>query len=332
MRLQEDLTEARKRSGKKHKSGHKPLNKQLTIAAVIVLVGLVLVFFSGSWLFTDGEDDSADPAVTEKKEPPQNFAPEVIADYYIDYGNGTIPLGDLPVGTRVVDPSWDWEFRTGRGYAWESGDLTKPVTWIVVAKDHYEGLEPHVTLLSEELIGRLTFDNSTDRGSSWGNNHCGESGTGNATRGLRPWLNSSGIHAGEGFYRSFSENFKRAILTTTVPNKKWQNGSSYSTSDHVFIPSATELNAADHNRTYPVGRVCAYFAGVGNVDRVARLGEAAWWYWTRSPDSFRGDLMRLISSAGDSGNGSAYYDYRAHDGLRPALNLKSEILVSEINH
>jgi len=358
MSLQEDLSEARNRPEKPHKAGHKTLNKQLTLAAVVVLA-LVLAFYSGSWLFidgvTDGENDAVGPAVPEAEEagpgavdvkgesdgvdetkprdaaeePPQTFAPEVIADYYIDDENGTIPIGDLPIGARVVDPSWEWEFRTGRDYAYEQGDETKPVTWIVVAKDHYEGLDPHVTLLSEELIGRHAFDNSSHV-TNRGYNHWGESGThSSADRGLRPWLNSTGLHSGEGFYRAFSESFKLAVLTTTVPNKEWQNGSAYSTSDHVFIPSTTELGDSDHDWTYRIGSVYAYFSGAGDEERVARLGGDAWWYWTRSPGTPYGYRVRYVSSAGAfnslrvANNGS--------NGVRPALNLKSEILVSEIN-
>jgi hypothetical protein len=140
----------------------------------------------------------------------QTFDPAVIAaldaDYYIDYTGGTIPIGDLPIGARVVDPSWEWEFRTGDNYS--GSGAVKPVTWIAVAKDHYDGLQPHVTLLAEELIGKHAFDDSTNRGSRYGLNHWGDSGINNASRGLRPWLNSSGIHSGEGFYRAFSESFK----------------------------------------------------------------------------------------------------------------------------
>ncbi len=75
------------------------------------------------------------------------IAPASIAtldvDYYIDYTGGSISIGELPIGARVADPSWEWEFRTGNNYS-GSGNV-KPVTWIVVAKDHYEGLDSHVT-------------------------------------------------------------------------------------------------------------------------------------------------------------------------------------------
>ena len=201
------------------------------------------------------------------------------ADYYIDYENGTIPLGDLPIGSRVVDPSWEWEFLTGADYAYEQGDETKPVTWIIVAKDHYDGLDPHVTLLTEELIGLFIFDDSISRGSNSGSNHWGESSTIDATRGLRPWLNLSGIHSDEGFYQAFSEDFINSVLITTVPNREWFDATSYSTKDHVFIPTTTELGDSVHRSTYTIGSVYPYFSGTGNAKQIALLGGEAWWYF-----------------------------------------------------
>ncbi len=251
---------------------------------------------------------------------------EVDADYYIDYKNGTIPIGDLPVGARVVDPGWEWEFRSGYGYTREEGDQTKPVTWIVVAKDHYEGLDPHVTLLSEELIGMHVFDNSSHV-TTWGYNHWGESGThSSAERGLCPWLNSTGIHSGEGFYRAFSESFTGAVLTTTVPNKEWENGSAYSTQDKVFIPSTTELGDRD---TYHIGTVYPHFKVDGAEKPVASLGGTtwSWWYWTRSPDSYGGGYVLGVASSGAFNRSRAYY---VGIGVRPALNLKDDTLVSDI--
>jgi serine/threonine protein kinase len=307
-------------------------------AALVLLCGLLI--FGAVSLFSGGDEvDEAlpimdtDEAVSEEgtEEAAQTYDSAVIAglnaDYYIDFDNGTIPIGDLPIGARVVDPGWEWEFRTGRGYAREEGDQTKPVTWIVVAKDRYEGLESHVTLLSEELIGLHAFDNSTHV-TDYGYNRWGASGTVNADRGLRPWLNSSVIHSGEGFYRAFSESFTGAVLTTTVPNKEWESGSAYSTQDKVFIPSTTELGDTEHNRTYRIGSAYPYFQGADDAKRIARLAGETKRYWSRSPDSGDGYSVRRVATTGAFDGRGAHGDI---NGVRPALNLKSGILVSEIN-
>jgi hypothetical protein len=254
------------------------------------------------------------------------------ADYYIDYTSGTISIGDLPIGARVIDPTWEWEFQLGDDYS-GSGEK-KPVAWIIVAKDHYDGLDPHVTLLADEIIGKHAFDNSTGRKhtlSLYGYNNWGESGAIRATRGLRPWLNSTGIHYNEGFYLDFSDSFKEAIISTTLPNKEWENGAPYITVDTVFLPSTTELGDRDYEYTYPVGSTYTYFIEAGNADRVAWLGGEACPYWTRSPDSGGGYGVRGVTSEGDFNyfDGGANRDY---NGVRPALNLKADTMVSTIRN
>ncbi len=246
--------------------------------------------------------------------------------------SGTRTLDSLEIGDRVVDKSWEWEHRTGSDYS--GTGVTWPVTWIVVAKDHY-GDDSGVTLMTEELIGLYAFDNSTDRDyedAQWGYNHWGESGTGDATRGLRPWLNSSGIHSGEGFYQEFSADFQAAVIQVTIPNRCWEAGADYSTQDRVFVPSTTELGDTLHYATDPIGTVYGYFSGASKDDRVAQLGGTARWYWTRSPGSDYGDCVFYVASAGDFYGG--YYAYAGNGGrgVRPALNLKSETLVSDIKN
>ena len=241
--------------------------------------------------------------------------------------SGSQVLNDLEIGDKVVDTSWEWQFRTGNDYTYQTGDLTKPIIWIVVAKDH-KGYGSGVTLLTEELIGKHTFDDQI----GYSYNHWGDSGSNpSSTRGLRPWLNSSGIHAGEGFYHVLSDNFKSNIITTTLFNRDWA-GKEYFTQDKIFIPSTTELDDLNHYETYPIGFRYQYFKGAQNVKRIAYLGDTETSYWTRSPSTKRPDYIspgdiyvRSVSSNGEYTNRWAYV---SSTGVRPALNLKPETMVS----
>jgi serine/threonine protein kinase len=315
--------------GSKQETPYTISRKTVKIAALVAACSL-LIF--GAFNLFGGDGTVTGPGGSVSQEVAQKYYPAVIAtfdaDYYIDYENGTIPLGDLPIGARVVDPSWEWEFRIGDNYSGKGA--VKPVTWIVVAKDHYNNHVPHVTLLSEEQIGKHPFDNSTNRGSQNGSNHWDDSGTADASRGLRPWLNSTGIHASEGFYRAFSENFKGAILATTLPNKVWKNGSTYSTQDRVFIPSTTELGDIGHRNTYLIGKVYPYFRGEDNAKRVSLLFGEARWYWTRSPGSDYIGGVRSVHGDGEFSNSGGAESSTV--GVRPALNLKADTLVSEIRN
>ncbi len=140
------------------------------------------------------------------------------------------------------------------------------------------------------------------------------------------------------------------MLTTTVPNGEWQNGSAYSTQDKVFIPSTTELGDTEHEQTYRISDAYAFFSNAGDEKRSAMMGGEGWYetiqklwgedflkelglyknmwcYLTRSPDSSSGGYVR-----------SVYVDFTFYGlaaglgniGVRPALNLKSDTLVSEV--
>jgi serine/threonine protein kinase len=279
-------------------------------------------------------EETANLANHEEQQPTYDpaFIASLDADYYIDYENGTILIGDLPIGARVVDPSWEWEFRTGNNY---SGNGTvKPVAWIVVAKNHYYGLEPHVTLLAEELIAKHAFDNSTNRGNNTGSNHWGNSGHPNATWGIRKFLNGSSYSGSDTnsyshtFYDAMSSDLKSSVLTTNLPNNVWKTDSSYTTTDKVFLPTSTELGDTTHSRTYPIGADWSYFTG--DASRVAQIAGNDIFYWTRSPVSVRSYTVRSVSSGGHFLTcRNAFYQ---PGGVRPALNLKSGISVSEIRN
>lgn len=233
----------------------------------------------------------------------------------------------LNIGDRVVDYSWEWEFRSGEDFTYQEGDVTKPVIWIVVARDHY-GIDSGITLLAEELIGIFAFDNSTDRGDQRsGSNHWGDSGTTNATRGLRPWLNSNGIHNGEGFYNAFSESFMKRIVITSVPNRDAKDGSFYTTEDKVFIPSILELGSTIHGKELDTGAVYPYFESSEDEDRIARLGGEEFFYWSRTPSArFYSFLIGVCPFGRQHPNQSAADMW--YKAVRPALNIASQTPVS----
>ncbi len=274
----------------------------------------------------------------------RDFAPDIIehiykADYMIDYEHGNIPLYELEIGDLVVDPYWLWEFRTGDDYSYEDGNLTKPVIWIVVAKNHY-GIGSGITLLSNELIGCRAFDFSLNYAVDSGydtvdcSNQWRNSGLNDFECGLRPWLNSTGNYKDDGFYQAFSESFKENILPTSVPNKTPHQGESYTTKDSVFIPSTTELGDTEHDWTYEIGAVYPYFYEAKDIKRKAKLsgerkhdfGLDYWYYWTRSPS--HNCVYRVDPDGGFKAIDGACNDYL---GVRPALNFNSEVMVTEIN-
>lgn len=203
-----------------------------------------------------------------------------------------------------------------------------------MAKDHYDEMEPHVTMLTKDLICKYKFGDMPNRTHPGEINHWGKND-------LRFWVNSTGNHSNEGFYREFSESFKDLVLTTIIPNKEWKSGTGavyYSTEDRVFLPSTTELGDSIHAYTYQIGSAYELFYVDDKMKRVALIGEEPWRYWTRSPGSFHsGGGIRGIR--GDGG----FYSSRTYDeegyyvpshlktsGVRPALNLKAGTLVSEI--
>ncbi len=265
-------------------------------------------------------------------------------------------IGDLEIGDKVVDNSWYWEYRLGDDYTHIDDDpinsITKPVTWIVVAKDHY-GAESGVTLLSEEIIGNHTFDNSEDRGSFGGSNHWGDSGSTDAEYGLRKFLNGSSYNYEDGyggtysgdldaegdgnsydvtFFDAFSDDFQNAVLTTAVPCRENNidnpyNGEEYITMDKIFLPSEVEINGGAGNN-HDSETVWDYFTGADNNKRIAREADGIpWVYWTRSPDVSDAFSVRYVTFDGSLSDSPAS---DAYGGVRPALNLSSEIPISEI--
>ena len=246
------------------------------------------------------------------------------------------PISNLKVGDKVMDPSWNWEHRVLMdNYTKHSNDITKPVTWVVVAKNHYSdsksfstGFAPgnHVTLLTEQLIAKYAFDDSTNVHSA-GRNAWIYSGAPNAEHGARKFLN-------EVFYNEMSAAFKSVVIETKLVNRAWDSGDYYLTDDKVFLPSSTELGDQAHNNTYEIGKNW----GVFKSDAM-RTAEAEYFlfggsgtttdkdnYWTRSPDSRLIFDVKFVSAI--TGEIQEIQASNGYVALRPVVNINAATRVS----
>lgn len=304
-------------------------NRKIVFLLVLSAVLIILAFavFKMLDIKSNGNNNldiaQKDVSVTLEKEEKQILIDRLEnIDYLIDYNSGDIYLSDLEIGDRIADTSWIWTYYIDDDPA---NSISSHITWIVVAKDHFDGIEPHITLLSEDLIGFYIFDNSTNRGSMLGNNHWGNSGLPNADRGLRTWLNSTGISEDYGFFSAFSDRFQKSIIATTLHNREWEHGQEYFTVDKVFIPSTTELGDTSHIWTYDIGQPFAYFENAEIKDLFAEFDGEPRWYWTRSPNKFDSYNVRRTSSRDYKIN------YASESGIavRPVVNLKSDTKVTK---
>jgi len=237
----------------------------------------------------------------------------------------TQTINKLEIGDRVVDTTWDWEFLRGYGYTPFGEAVTQSVVWIIVAKDHYGS---GVTLLAENVIAYYYFDGSTlASGLMAGQNHWGNSGS-TSTVGLRPWLNSDKPHTGEGFYNAFSAQFKGAVLTTSVPNVKFDDGSVYTTQDKVFIPSSTELGDTEHDSSYEIGSIYDYFIGKDRYAVEAKFPNQGFSesYWTRNPITSGYRVEGMVTDSSWFVNNFADFN---NVGVRPVVNVDNGTLVSD---
>lgn len=219
-----------------------------------------------------------------------------------------IAIKDLPIGSVVYDPSWEWEHKIADRYT-GNGSI-KPIDWVIVAKNHYNNPNESITILTNELIAKYMFDNSIDRGHIFGSNYWGDNYINSS---LRKWLNTT-------FYNSFSNKLRDSIVKTHLPNKN-HLGVSFTTIDNVFIPSETELGS-NNKSMYTVGTDWGFFKN--DESRVSNIGEYSWPYWTRSPQPLNTFLVRYVHNTGSFYYSSAFID---NYGIRPAVNLQPNTLV-----
>ena len=258
-------------------------------------------------------------------------------------------LSELPVGAKVVDKDTKYN--------------DAPIVWLVGGHNHYA--QGQTVLVSEKIITLKSFDakevsNSDNNRVKYGNNRYYQSN-------IRQWLNSdsqswySPQHSADapptsantwltynsydtesGFLTNFSEQLKSVLLPTTLTvakNTITDGGGSESVSDRVFLLSNIEVGLPKENGIED-GKLMPLFSTASN--RIAKPTSGAvnnsgykddtlkentvWRYWLRNPYFNSAYNTRVAYT-----DGSLYYSsaYDSTYGVRPALNLPSDTIVSE---
>lgn len=262
------------------------------------------------------------------------------------------PLSALPVGAKVKDIDTEY--------------YDQPIIFQVAAKNHTGYPTNAVTLLTEKIITIKAFDakepsNSNADRKNYGNNRYLHSN-------ILKWLNTNAQtwyeaqHSADappidanltngnayelekGFLGNFHPDFVNAILTTsltTVKNTATDGGGSEVVQSKVFLPSTTEVGLANEN-SIAEGSLWPLFTTAGASRLAYPTTEAvtnstykdatnltptkAWHWWLRTPSAGVSNVVRCVNSSGALHNILAY---NGSIGVRPALNLPSDILVSD---
>lgn len=254
-------------------------------------------------------------------------------------------LSNLPVGSLVKDPN--------------STFLGATVIWKIADVNHEGYPSNSVTLITERSIALRSFD-AAESGKNTGYNKYSVSN-------IRQWLNSdaeagqwysaqhstdappssanvwSSVNAYDtkaGFLNNFSDNFKNALLETTLTvalNTNTDGGGSETVIDKIFLASTTEVGLANENSIVEGSILPIFSDNASRCVSVTAKGladseysndpteNANWHWWLRTPNSTANKQVHTVYSNGTVSNSGAY---DSSCGVRPLCNISSSTLVS----
>lgn len=262
-------------------------------------------------------------------------------------------ISTLPVGAKI---------KLGKHQV--NAEAKQDIIWQIADKNHAGYPIGAITLITEKIIdyraidGKEPSNSNTDR-KSYGNNRYKDSN-------IRQWLNKSGkswfvkTHTADeapdntktdqgtgyddrdGFLSAFTADELGGILDTTLTvakNTVSDGGGLETVVDKVFLLSNTEVGLANEPGgaegsklamfTNDASRICTStlqaFTNTKSTSKPASVGDA-WHWWLRSPHSSYASYVRGVYTSGTLVHFTALYGYM---GVRPALNLPSDILVSD---
>lgn len=260
-------------------------------------------------------------------------------------------LSNLPVGAKVKDLNTKY--------------YGKPIVFQIIDKNHAGYPANSVTLITERIITLKAFDAkepsnpNTDR-QNYGNNRYAHSNIRQwLNKDTSPWYvaqhsydappNNSNVwsnyneyEAEAGFLSNFSAELKSKLLLTTLTvakNTVTDSGGSESVQDKVFLLSETEVGLGNENGIAE-GTPFSFFSSdaarqayptaeaVSNSEYTNTSLNASqpWYWWLRTPHAGSADYARYVYSSGTLAIDNAFNGYH---GVRPALNLPSDISVSD---
>jgi hypothetical protein len=256
------------------------------------------------------------------------------------------PLGNLAVNAKV---------KLGTIYG-------NPIQWAVKSKNHAGYPTGAITLVTEKIIKIMASDareasNGDSNRRAYGNNR-------HIYSNVRQWLNKAGLnwyaakHSADapptkadcngyngydnisGFLSGFTDQETAAILTTALTvNKATADGGGQETfSDKIFLLSEKEAGLTSDtaegstldgfsDNTSRIAYPTADAVANSDYKNSGLNVNAAWHYWLRTPNSSVSSDVRSVSTAGTLNNAGAF---NGHWGLRPACNLASSLLVSDL--
>ena len=267
------------------------------------------------------------------------------------------PLSNLPVGAKV---------KFGKHQV--NSESPWSIVWTVVAKNHVSAPaypSNSVTLHATYSVDLRCFDAKEPNSSETNRQVNGNNNW--AVSNIRAWLNSraaagawytgsdqaptndhvtagTGYADRPGFLESFSDKEYSSILDTTIrvvlpTYDKTGNNLYQDVTDKVFLPSVTEIGLEAEN-SIPEGTNWGYYKDyVSRMTTVAPQAYAntlsnpkpstvntGWYWWLRTPQYSRTDATKFIS---DLGTGAQFVSNLGFLGVRPVVNLKASVQVSD---
>lgn len=241
-----------------------------------------------------------------------------------------VEIKDIPIGSLVVDNTWQWEHRTGNGYT--GNGLTKSIEWIKIADNHFKkpiyqniNMLNHSTLLANESIGKRNFN-------YFGSNlMCGSYPCGS------PWNNIPvrNEFLRSTFYNAMSSSLKNRIVPTTTTTSQYGSADPVIThNETVFFLSSVEVGFSSwsshldgSNRN---GERIEFFPHNNSWSIIRSISDISNNYWLRDVGGYPvGDGMPTgyVGYVYESGFVGTTGQTNENIGLRPTINISADTKV-----